>query len=134
MTKIYINTSIENDKVIKSANSDNGKLPEFWFKFPLSVKDDLTDRADPFVHALIFPMMEQGGEFEIIGNVSKSVLLNMAMFCRIWNIWCPDKYKPIFLKAKERASPLKEGMATIPITDFLLCLVASIHCGAPEIL
>ena len=103
MTKIYINTSIENDKVIKSANSDNGKLPEFWFKFPLSAKDDLTDRADPFVHALIFPMMEQGGEFEIIGNVSKSVLLNMAMFCRIWNIWCPDKYKPIFLKAKEIA-------------------------------
>ena len=46
MTKIYINTSIENDKVIKSAKSDTGTLPEIWFKFPLSVKDDLTDRVE----------------------------------------------------------------------------------------
>lgn len=103
MTKIFITTSITDNQIIKSATSDTGLLPELWFKFPRSVEVDLTDRADPFVHALIFPMMEKGGNFEIMGNVSKSVLANMTMFCRIWNIWCPDKYKPITITAQEIA-------------------------------
>lgn len=103
MTKIFITTSITENQITKSATSDTGLISEIWFKFPKSVEADLTDRADPFVHALIFPMMEQGGHFEIEGTVSKSVLTNMAMFCRIWHIWCPDKYRPITITAQEIA-------------------------------
>ncbi len=99
MFKIYLKTAFEEDQIVKSAFLDFGKLPVLWFKFPKSVQNDLTDRSDPFVHALIFPMMETGGEFQIEGKVSRSVMDNIVMFNRIWHEWCPEKYKIIKINA-----------------------------------
>lgn len=101
MTKIFINSYYENDSIVKKASSDDGTIKDLWFKFPKKIENDLTERLDPFVHALIFPMMEKGGFFEFEGDVSRSVINNVVMFCRIWNIWCPDKYRSITLKANE---------------------------------
>lgn len=84
---------------MKAAMLDFGGMPVLWFKFPLSVEHELTDRADPFVYALLFPMMQIGGDFRIEAKLSKSVLDQVTMFCRIWNIWCPGKYKPIRIHA-----------------------------------
>lgn len=58
MTELKINTFIENDKIVKQAMLGQD---EYWFKFPLSSADDLTDAADPFLDALIFPMMRKSG-------------------------------------------------------------------------
>lgn len=98
---ICVGTEIKGDKIRKKASFKFGTQNELWFEFPLSVQNDLTDRLDPFVQALIFPMMEQGGVFEFKGNVSKSVIDNMTMFSRIWNIWLPEKYHLIQIIAKE---------------------------------
>ena len=100
MHHISLQTYAENGKIVKEAKLDFGGLPTLWFKFPESEKDNLTDRADPFVHALIFPMMKEGGEFVLDGKVSRSVLDNFVMFCRLWNIWFPETYKPVTLTAE----------------------------------
>ena len=100
MHHISLQTYAENGKIVKEAKLDFGGLPTLWFKFPESEKDNLTDRADPFVHALIFPMMKEGGEFVLDGKVSRSVLDNFVMFCRLWNIWFPEIYKPVTLTAE----------------------------------
>jgi hypothetical protein len=101
MTKIFITTSITENAITKTAHFEKNVLPNVYFKFPKAEELNLTDRADPFVHCLIFPMMELGGTFEIEGKVSRSVIKNMTMFCRIWQIWCPQKYKSVHLIASE---------------------------------
>lgn len=100
MNEIKLKTSTIGDSIVRAAVLDGR---EYRFVFPTSIAGDLTDRADPFVYALVFPMMRVGGEFKICGRVSRSVIDNIAMFCRIWNIWCPDVYKPIVIHADEVA-------------------------------
>ena len=104
MNKISINSFSENNQIIKQAiiTYTNGTEQKFYFKFPKSSAQDLTNRADPFIYTLIFPMMRYGGTFNIIGApASKSVIDGITMFCRIWNIWCPETYKPIKIIANE---------------------------------
>ena len=101
MNKICFRTYEEGEYIIKEANTTIENLPKFYFKFPKNVKEDLTDRADPFIYALIFYMMCEGGKFEIEGNVSKSVLDNITMFCRVWHEWLPQEYKEIEIIANK---------------------------------
>lgn len=99
--KITFDTYFENDKIVKQANLNFSELKNLWFKFPKSVADDLTDRADPFVYALSLPMMTQGGTFEFDGNISKSVIDNIVMYSRAMNALNPEKYKQISILANQ---------------------------------
>ncbi len=101
MHKIYFKTYTQDDYIIKEACTTIKSIPNLYFKFPKKVENDLTDRADPFVYALIFHMMSEGGSFEIEGNVSKSVIDNIIRFARIWHVWEPQKYKKIEIVANE---------------------------------
>ena len=96
--KITFDTYFENDKIVKQANLNFSELKNLWFKFPKSVADDLTDRADPFVYALSLPMMTQGGTFEFDGNISKSVIDNIVMYSRAMNALNPEKYKHLVVR------------------------------------
>ncbi len=101
---VNINTFEENKWITKSASflSDSGGKLNYWFKVPSEYKDWLTDRADPLIYALIFPMMRKGGIFKIEGaKASKSVIDNLTVFSRIWNKWRPEVYKNIKILAEE---------------------------------
>ncbi len=101
MNKISFKTYIQDDYIVKEAVTTIKNIPNLYFKFPKKFENDLTDRADPFVYAFIFLMMQEGGTFEIEGNVSKSVIDNIIMFARIWHLWRPDDYKKIEIIANE---------------------------------
>lgn len=101
MNKISFKTYIQDDYIVKEAVTTIKNIPNLYFKFPKNFENDLTDRADPFVYAFIFLMMQEGGTFEIEGNVSKSVIDNMTMFSTIWSLWRPDDYKKIEIIANE---------------------------------
>ncbi len=45
-------------------------------------------------------MMQIGGKFKIHAPVSRSVTDNIIKFNRIWNVWCPDRYKLIQIDAE----------------------------------
>lgn len=100
MNEIKLKAYTIGNSVVRAAVLDGR---EYRFVFPAGIAGDLTERADPFVYAMAFPMMRIGGEFKICGRVSRSVIDNMTMFCRIWNIWCPDVYKPVIFHADEIA-------------------------------
>jgi hypothetical protein len=101
MNQVSFKTYIQDDYIVKEALTTIKNVPNVYFKFPKKVENDLTDRADPFIYALVFYMMQEGGTFEIKGNVSKSVVDNISMFCRVWHIWDPQKYKNIEIAANE---------------------------------
>ncbi len=101
MNKILFKTYIQDDYIVREALTTIKDIPNLYFKFPKKFENDLTDRADPFVYAFIFLMMQEGGTFEIEGNVSKSVLENMIMFANVWHLWRPDDYKEIEIIAQE---------------------------------
>ena len=101
MNQISFRTYVQDDYIVKEALTTIKNIPNVYFKIPKKYENDLTDRADPFVYALIFFMMTEGGTFEIKGNVSKSVIDNITMFCRIWHIWRPQKYKEVEIIANE---------------------------------
>lgn len=100
--KVTFKTEISGGGILKTAmiSHDRGE-DRIYFKFPLDVQEDLTDREDPFVYALIFVFMKYGGDVHFIGKVSRSVIDNIVMFCRIWNIWAPSLCKPIRLIPEE---------------------------------
>ncbi len=89
----------EGKQLVLAALGDFGKKKKLEFKFPRNEAANITERADPFVHALLFPMMECGGEFEFDTPVSRSVIDNVTRFCRIWNMWLPGRCKPITIHA-----------------------------------
>lgn len=104
MNTIIIQTILTDDSIVKQATITCGNYVEepIWFKFPKSEAKNLTERADPFIYALVFHMMRSGGDFQIIGaDVSKSVIDNITMFCRIWHTWFPNIYKTINFIANE---------------------------------
>lgn len=92
--KIYTREDIK--FIYKFAEFDYLKTP-IYFKFPKEVKESLTDRLDPFIHILSFPMMLKGGDFIIHGACSKSLLKTFINFNNIWTIWKPDLYKKVNL-------------------------------------
>lgn len=98
MIGIKIETEIRDDKIIKTAHF-MGK--DLYFAFPVSEQDNITDRLDPFVYALTFPMMEAGGEFHFEGDVSRSFLRNIRLYCKCWHDWFPNIYNEITITANE---------------------------------
>lgn len=100
--ELTFETWYEDDKVIKSALVKNNDCPDkrYYFSFPKWTEEKLTDRADPFLMALIFELMETGGKIQIQGEVSFSLIKNLENFSRIWHHWFPKKYKEISLQCK----------------------------------
>ncbi|MFN2568390.1 MAG: hypothetical protein ABR564_02170, partial [Candidatus Dormibacteria bacterium] len=62
-----------------------GKL---WFSLDESQAAVLTDRADPFLLAALWPMMRRGGRLSVRGApVSAGLVDNLLRFQRVWRIW-----------------------------------------------
>lgn len=71
----------------------------YYFKIPEKYENELTGAADPFVILLIFTMMREGGNFNIKGAVSKSLLDNLELFAAYWKKLIPQLYKEITITA-----------------------------------
>ena len=87
-------TELVNRYIRKSIKFNNKEL---YYDFPISEKEYLTNRLDPFICALIFPMMEIGGEFYYDGEVSKSVHTgSMEKFISAWALGRKKSFLRIF--------------------------------------
>lgn len=74
---------------------------ELWFRFPSERLPGVTELADPFVTAMIFPAMRGATNIKIHGSVSRSLLRNLDEFQVAWNCWRPDRYHIINVTADE---------------------------------
>ena len=99
----------------------DGSRQRLWWELPLSVTDAVTAWADPWIVALLFPIMQRRRAVHIKGRVSPSLLTNLDRFMHIWAAWYPDKYHPVELTTDE---PVEQPAPTHPDVA-----VASFSCG-----
>ena len=101
MFKLKVYNKEEKDFIYKIMNLDLGhKTEEIYIKLPISEKEYITKLYDPYVVFNLYKMMSIGGDCYIDGDVSKSLLDNLEMYCNCWKIWLPDKIKSINILAK----------------------------------
>src|SRR5438270_13330432 len=73
----------------------NGATDRLWWKLPEAFAPAVTPWSDPFVIALTFPMMHAGTPVHVEGRVSPSLLASLDLLMRIWQVWAPDRYRPV---------------------------------------
>jgi len=66
-----------------------------WYRVQAKHKSLLTSSCDPFVVATIFMAMKQGADLVVHGEVSPSLLQNLAEFQAAWVCWRPEYYRQI---------------------------------------
>jgi len=97
-----------------------------WWRLPEAWVDAVTPWADPFVVAMLFPMMQGRRPVRVEGRVSPSLLRNLETFMAIWHAWVPDLYDPVSIRAAEEVEPpppARPGTAIVPFS----CGVDSCH-------
>ena len=95
-----------------------GKRHRLWWRVPAGWRDALTTWADPFVIGLIFPMMSVGGEVEIVGRVSPSLLANLERLNQTWMLWAPDRYRTLRLRATDEVEPPPAEQPDVRVVPF----------------
>lgn len=97
---------------IESPGSESGHgstlqpRTRLWYRLPAEYADRISDRADPFVVAILLIAMQQSTDLVVHGEVSPSLLQNLAEFQAAWACWRPQTYRQIEITADiERESP-----------------------------
>jgi hypothetical protein len=70
-----------------------------WYRVPSEYSSLLTKSCDPFVVATIFLAMQQSTNLVVHGDVSPSLLQNLAEFQAAWSCWCPQRYQQVEITA-----------------------------------
>jgi hypothetical protein len=99
----------------------DGSQQRLWWELPASMANVVTPWADPWVVALLFPIMQRRRSVHIKGRVTPSLLTHVDQFMHVWAMWRPDKYQPAELVADEiveQPAAIHPGVA-----------VASFSCG-----
>jgi hypothetical protein len=78
---------------------NQGERQRIWFRLPSTILPTLPGNLDPFVLAVLFTVMSAPADLEIHGEVSPSLLRNLAEFQKAWALWLPDRYHPVDLSA-----------------------------------
>ena len=88
---------------------DASKEPQrFWYRFSSELQPALTDSCDPFVLPAVFIAMQRKANLVVHGQVSPSLLKNLAEFQTIWASWLPGRYAPVEITVDdERECQLK---------------------------
>jgi len=77
-----------------------------WYRLHLDYSSFITPSFDPFVVATLLMAMSQSTDLVVHGEVSPSLLQNLAEFQAAWTCWCPGKYQSIAILAEvEREQP-----------------------------
>jgi len=101
--------------VIESPSLGKSNL---WYRIPGKFSAKVTDSCDPFVVAHIFRLMEQGVDCVVHGQVSPSLLKNMAEFQAAWSCWRREKYKQIDIIADEEVETPVAEEPELAVTAF----------------
>jgi hypothetical protein len=88
---------------IEQPNQTRSRL---WYRVPSEYSSLLTKSCDPFVVATVFLAMQQSTNLVVHGDVSPSLLQNLAEFQAAWSCWCPQRYQQVEITASvEREQP-----------------------------
>ncbi len=70
-----------------------------WYKIPSAHSHLASNSFDAFIVANIFFIMKAGVDCHFHGNLSTSLLRNLAEFQSAWAAWRPERYKQVEIKA-----------------------------------
>lgn len=86
--------------------SSDGARQRLWYRLPAAHREALTGSCDPFVLGTIFHLMKSPVSLHVHGQVSPTLLRNLAEFMEAWKAWKPAKYHCIEILAdEEREQP-----------------------------
>jgi hypothetical protein len=96
-----------------------GAAPQrLWWSLPEAWSDAVTPWADPFVVAMLFPMMQGRRPVMVEGRVSPSLLRNLETYMAIWRAWVPDRYQPVAIRAAEEIEPPPPAQPAASVVPF----------------
>lgn len=96
----------------------DGSRQHLWWELPVSAADIVTPWADPWVVALLFPIMQRRRNVHIKGRVTPSLLMQVDRFMHVWAMWRPEKYQPVELTADEVVEQPPAVHAGVTVASF----------------
>jgi hypothetical protein len=87
--------------VAASLDDPQGHRHRLWWRLPALWREALTPWADPFVVALLIPMMQWRRNVFVEGRVSPSLLANLERFMALVQVWSAGRYQPVTIRAAE---------------------------------
>ncbi len=85
----------------------NQTRDRLWYRMSSEYSSLITQSCDPFVVATIFLAMQQRTDVVVHGEVSPSLLQNLAEFQAVWTCWCPKRYRQVEITADVEREQLK---------------------------
>ena len=73
----------------------------FWYRFSAELEPALTGSCDPFVLPAVFIAMQRKAKLVVHGQVSPSLLKNLAEYQTAWASWRPEVYAPVEISADD---------------------------------
>jgi len=80
---------------------NTGKRQRFWYHCSSDQQAALSASCDPYVLAALFTAMQQKADLRVRGQVSPSLVKNLAEFQSTWATWRPWNYTSIEIQADE---------------------------------
>ncbi|MEY3870405.1 MAG: hypothetical protein ACRCT1_22335 [Microcoleaceae cyanobacterium] len=118
ITHIWQEAAIKSDDSLTVSftieQPDERDRQNLWYRLPLEYSNYVTSSCDPFLVAYILPAMNQSTNLMIHGEISPSLLQNIAEFQIFWNCWRPEKYHIIDISAEaEKESEVIDSDAAL---------------------
>ncbi|MDH3942848.1 MAG: hypothetical protein OEV06_01975 [Anaerolineae bacterium] len=93
-------------KTVIEFDSPQARLPEeLFYKFPARYADFSSNRADPFLVAILHLAMHLGENIQVHGAVSPQLAFHLEEYQRIFSIWYPHLFHPISIEYRDLAPP-----------------------------
>jgi hypothetical protein len=83
------------------------------FEYPLQASDWITQRADPFVAALVLRAMNVGEDIEVRAPLSTQLARGLEQYQSVLASWFPHRLAPIRIRAPLEPAPVRPGGAVL---------------------
>lgn len=106
----------EGDSLIVSATVERPDVGRWrlWYRLGAAHRGALSASSDAFLLGTLFRSMETATDLRVHGELSPSLLVNLAEFQRAWSCWRPGVYRPVEIEAdREREEPRAESEETL---------------------
>ncbi len=91
---------------------------ELWYRIPIEFSSHITHSCDPLLVGNIFLIMSEGSDCVVHGQVSPSLLRNLAEFQAAWACWRPNTYKEVEISAESECEENADGSPDLAIAAF----------------